>query len=53
MTSIRYLIDITENNYMSEQTTALIKLLELGKEQIENGHVKTMKEVFEELDNPV
>lgn len=40
----------TENNYMSDQTIALIKILELGKKQIENGQVKTMEEVFNELD---
>lgn len=43
----------TEENYMPAQTIALIKLLELGKEQIENGQVKTMEEVFKELDKQV
>lgn len=41
-----------EENYVPDQTTALLKILELGQAQIANGEVKTMEEVFEKFDKP-
>jgi hypothetical protein len=38
------------DNDTSLQTIALLKILELGQAQIENGQLKTMDEVFEELE---
>lgn len=42
----------TDENNLSEQGVALLKLLELGKAEIAKEQVKTMEEVFKELDKP-
>lgn len=41
-----------EENYVPDQTAALLKILEFGQAQVVNGQIKTMEEVFEELDKP-
>lgn len=38
-----------EDKDLTEQAIALLKILEIGRAQIEQGEVKTMDEVFEEL----
>jgi hypothetical protein len=39
-----------EDKNLSEQAIALLKILEIGETQIEQGQLKTMEEVFEELE---
>jgi hypothetical protein len=44
------MMENVEGKNLPEQAIALLKILEIGKAQIEQGQVKTMEEVFEELD---
>ncbi|MDI1309993.1 MAG: hypothetical protein PSV17_11270 [Methylotenera sp.] len=43
-------MEILEDKRLPEQTIALLKILQIGQSQIEQGQVKTMEVVFEELD---
>jgi hypothetical protein len=50
VSNLRIIMENVEDNNLPEQAIALLKILEIGKVQIERGQVKTMEVVFEELE---